>query len=117
MAKGRGFFRRIFGGKPRGGPRGSNSPLRISDQEAADFLDGGSPLFVNSSNVRLVQYFAESSQMLVEYGNGHSYLYEDVTYDEAQAFVTAPSKGEWVWDVLRVRGSKTAHRKRYTHIK
>lgn len=89
----------------------------ISPEAAEGFLYDNEILFVNSSNVAALQYFPEDQKMMVEFLNGSAYLYSGVTPTEAQGFVQAQSKGKNVWDVLRVRGSKTAHKKRYTRIK
>lgn len=44
---------------------------------------------------------------------GPLYAYDDCSIDLFRALVRAGSKGKWVWDELRIRGSRTAHRKRY----
>jgi hypothetical protein len=88
---------------------------KISEGEVEDFLYNETPLFVTSSNVNLAQYFAETQQMLVEFKDG-AYMYDNISIQEAVSFATAQSKGSWVWDRLRVRGSATAHRKSYRRI-
>jgi len=46
-------------------------------------------------------------------GKGSLYEYFDIHPDKFVAFRRAASKGEWVWDELRVRGSRVAHQVRY----
>jgi hypothetical protein len=75
------------------------------------FLRRGERMSVSSSNVRAASYDARSQTLTVEYLDGRAYRYGDVSEDEALSFATTPSKGTYVWDYLRVRGSKTAHRK------
>lgn len=90
---------------------------RLTQQQVEQFVYEQELLTVNSSNVANAQYFLDSRQMAVEFLNGGAYLYNNVTEDEAIAFASAQSKGVWVWDYLRVRGSKTAHRKPFIRIR
>ena len=89
---------------------------QLSGDEVEDFVENEQPVFVNSSNVVMVQYFPVVQKLLVEFKKGASYLYSSVSKVEALSFAQAQSKGGWVWDNLRVRGSKTAHRKPYTRV-
>lgn len=86
----------------------------LSEEYTADFLEG-QVMFVHSSNVVSAQYFADMQQMVVAFGDG-TYMYYGVSEYEAETFATATSKGRWVWDVLRVRGSATAHKKPYKRV-
>lgn len=93
---------------------------KISEDETEDFLAGGNLVFVHSSNVVAFQWFPEDGKMMVEYG-GHgkrssAYLYSNVTQQEAQELITAQSKGSAIWDLFRVRGSRTAHKKPYSKL-
>lgn len=90
---------------------------KIPSDEVEAFLQGVEPLFVLSSNVGMVQYHPEDQKLMVEFLSGGAYLYSNVSLNEARSFATAQSKGGWVWDHLRVRGSKTAHRKPFVKIK
>lgn len=85
--------------------------------EVEGFLYNEELLFVNSSNVGAVQYFPEDGKIMVEFLGGSAYLYSNITPEEARSFVNAQSKGGWVWDHLRVRGSRTAHRKPYLRLR
>jgi len=89
----------------------------ILEDEVEGFLTNEQLIFVNSTNVVAFQYFPNANQMMVEYRNGGAYLYSQVTYDEAQQLINAQSKGGKIWDLFRVRGSRTAHKKPYTRIK
>lgn len=88
---------------------------KIPANEVEDFLYNETPLFVTSSNVNMFQYFPETQQMMVEFKDGR-YLYDNVTMQEAVKAATAQSKGSFIWDYFRVRGSATAHRKPYRKI-
>lgn len=89
----------------------------LSPDMAGGFVYDAEPLFVHSTNVAMCQYYLESRQMMVEFLNGSAYLYDNVSEQEAIDFAKFPSKGAWVWTNLRVRGSKTAHRKPFRRIK
>lgn len=89
----------------------------IASGEVAEFVYEGQPLFVNSSNVAMAQYHKDASKMMVEFLDGSAYLYSNISEAEAISFAQAQSKGIWVWSTLRVRGSKTAHRKPYQKIR
>lgn len=89
----------------------------LSSEEVQDFMENSTPLFVNSSNVVMVQYFPEVNKLLVEFKKGKAYLYSNVSFEDALSFAQAQSKGGWVWDHLRVRGSKTAHQKPYARVR
>lgn len=88
----------------------------LGKETAEGFLDG-EPLFVHSSNVAMMQWFKDTNQLMVEYHGGGTYLYDNVSETEAIAFLQAWSKGGAVWDYLRVRGSRTAHKKPYSRLK
>ena len=81
------------------------------------FVYEGELLPVHSSNVAAAQYHLADSKMMVEFLDNSAYLYSNVTLDEAIQFATAQSKGSWVWDVLRVRGSKTDHKKPFVKLR
>lgn len=85
----------------------------VSPQEAAGFVFEEQPFYVNSSNVVMAVYYSDAKKMLVEYKGGASYLYSSVDEREAISFVQAQSKGGWVWDFLRIRGTKYGHKKPY----
>jgi hypothetical protein len=108
----------------------------MTEEEAAAFLYHGAVVFVHSSNVVFASYNIALGQMTVGFGRSvrrrsvrggkvvkgpgasvqSTYLYDNVTEDEAISFTKAGSKGGWVWDNLRVRGSKTLHKKPYRRV-
>ncbi len=88
-----------------------------------DFLDGYPLSRFASSNVYAVVYDRTQSHLYVQYmggrgknrgGPGRWYQYRQVEISEAKVMYNAASKGVKVWDMLRVRGSQTAHQKPYT---
>lgn len=81
-----------------------------------NFVYNQEPLFVHSTNVRMMQYFIEERYLLVEFRDGDTYKYNDVTEDEAIKAAKQESKGGFVWDVLRIRGTKFGHKKPYTKV-
>ena len=89
----------------------------LGDVHGTAFVYEAEPLFVHSSNVAQFQYFINSETMLVEFLNGSTYKYDNVTEQEAVSFFVAQSKGGAVWSILRVRGSKTQHKKPYTKVR
>jgi hypothetical protein len=98
--------------------------------DLADFLIGAKLLTPHSSNVQSFLYDASQAILWVTYKPHHpktarrrkkppahnyqgSYYYLNVSPDEATSAVLSASRGKWVWSYLRVRGSATAHRKRF----
>lgn len=84
------------------------------------------PLEMNrdtDSNVYAYGYIAAYEQLYVQYrwksrdgqrtGMGSVYKYLHVKPDEYQSLREASSKGSWVWDTLRERGTVVGHRKPY----
>lgn len=88
----------------------------VAEDEVDDFLFNEVPLVVNSSNVSNVTYFPKEGKLMVQFLNGGKYMYSQISEAEAVSFVQAQSKGSWVWSNLRVRGSRTAHRKPYVRL-
>lgn len=85
---------------------------------------------VRSSNVHSIGYDADSVYLYVRFlqpspilsankadadrkGPGPLYRYRDVEPEQFLAMLAAPSKGEWLWDNIRVRGTASGHRKDY----
>lgn len=82
-----------------------------------EFLNEKVPLYVRSSNVDVITYNKKERTLIIEYLDGSAYEYYDISPTEAQEFYFAPSKGEKIWSILRVKGTKDGHRKRYLKIK
>lgn len=112
-------FRRLPRVLPRSGQVGSPptshaSPAGVDDID--EFVHWGKKLFVTSSNVQAAQYDQSELTLLVWFLDGSLYQYSGVTPHEAISFATAPSKGLWVWQTLRISGTKDGHRKPYIRI-
>lgn len=113
-----------FGGTKKGKPYGPGThgiPLgqhgpgqEFSEDDVEAFMNRGFILYCSSSNVSWMQYDREGRELTVKFHTTPiPYVYDNVNPTEALYFVRAVSKGSAVWDILRVRGSKTAHRKNY----
>ncbi len=98
------------------GPLGS-SPF------VENFLDGFPLGQFASSNVWAVTYDRTKSHLYVQYmggkgrkrsGPGRWYQYRQVSVSEAKSIYNAASKGIFIWDNIRKRGSKNGHKKPYT---
>lgn len=87
----------------------------------------GKMVEVSSSNVHSIGYRLDpespgNSVLLVRYlhkRNGSSrpgamYAYYNISPDDFQVLRRAASKGEWVWDELRIRGTRSGHQVPYT---
>lgn len=71
---------------------------------------------VRSSNVKEAAWEPDKLVMTVRFHGNKTYEYWLVSHSEWLSFLMSPSKGSWVWDFLRVRGSKTAHQKSHRRI-
>lgn len=80
------------------------------------FVYEGWTFYVHSTNVDYAQYDIDKQELTIGYKGDGAYVYSNVSEEEAISFATAFSKGSWAWDRLRVRGSKTAHRKPYRKL-
>jgi len=82
----------------------------------ASFVYDGALINVHSSNVSHAQYLIAEGKMIVGFKNGSEYEYGNISEEEAMIFAQAASKGVFVWDFLRVRGTKRGHRKPYRRV-
>ena len=87
----------------------------ISQSEFERFMNGEWVGFV-SSNVEAGVYYPDSLRLELQFHDGTYYAYYSVGADEAASLFRAPSKGGWVWDVLRIRGTKLGFRKPYVWL-
>lgn len=82
---------------------------------------------VDSSNVHSISYDAENALLYVRYlapaGAGQTrtqpgslYQYRDITPRMFDAMYKAASKGGWVWDNLRIRGTTAGYQKPYALV-
>lgn len=85
-------------------------------QEVDDFLNDQRVVYVHSTNVRAGQYLPDEGKMILEFLDRSFYEYDNISRQEAILFLTAASKGSWVWDTLRIRGTKYGHRKPYRKV-
>lgn len=60
---------------------------------------------VSSSNVAAGAYQQDFRRMYLRFNSGAVYRYEDVPKTIWQAFLAAPSKGHFVWETIRLRGT------------
>ena len=88
----------------------------LSGNIVEDFVFNEQILYVNSTNVANLTYYHKEKQMLVQYLSGGRYLYSNVSEQEALQVAQAQSKGAVIWDLFRVRGSKTAHKKPFKKL-
>lgn len=82
---------------------------RIQTSEIEEFLHHGLLVFVNSSNVAAAQYFPGQQALMIEYLDGAAWMYDPIDEPMAEQFMLAPSKGTWVWDHIKVRGTVHQH--------
>lgn len=107
----------------REGSFGQEPPLDISgilDTEENRLIAMGERISVDSSNVSWIQYLAAfegtPEHLYVGYNDGSAYMYSEITPEMALDFLRAPSKGRWVWDNLRIRGTVFGWQKPYSFL-
>jgi len=98
------------------------------DYKLSDPVITGKWIGVQSSNVRSISFNFNFKQphksiLYVQFlgtdangkraGHGPLYEYYDIHPDKFKAFAKASSKGGWIWDELRVRGSAVQHKVKY----
>lgn len=96
-------------GAPRRFP--ANHPI-VTKEMVTDF---------SSSNVHGFSYDIDTSTLYVRYqaaerfgkGPGSLYAYSHVTPEKFLRMYNAPSKGTWLWDEVRIRGTWSGHRHDY----
>lgn len=108
--------KKLPAGQAGKGKAGTGSQWSISSNDVEVFLYRRKVLEVSSSNVESAQFLAGEDKLIVKYLEDGYYEYDGVTEQEALSFANAGSKGIWCWTVLRVRGSKTAHRKVFRKV-
>lgn len=103
------YFQGLLGAPPiegtdvgQGRPGGQDNRSDVDSKSAFLF---GAWMTVSSSNVAAAQWDEERQVMTIEFHDGSFYEYAHITAGDAESFADAPSKGGWVWDVLRVRGT------------
>lgn len=96
---------------------GVNVPM-VGQVPADHPLVTGEMVPVESSNVHSIGYDLDRAMLYVRYlddgvSAGPLYGYHDVTPSEFLQFLDAASKGRWVWDRLRERGTIAGYKKPY----
>lgn len=71
---------------------------------------------VVSSNVAMIQYDNDLKILYIAFKNGYWYQYFQVSAIEAEGIFNAGSKGGWVWDNLRIRGTVFGSKKVYAFM-
>lgn len=89
----------------------------LTGTEIEQFLYDGKVITVNSSNVEAFRYDIEKKRLYVDYLDGSGYWYDGVPEKIAERAMTMQSKGDFVWDYLRIRGTKTGHKYPYHKYK
>lgn len=57
--------------------------------------------YVKSSNIQGVAYNDDSREMTIQFNNGSEYAYEDVSKEEYESLVNAPSVGQYFHDNIK----------------
>ncbi len=84
--------------------------------EAEEWATFGEWAPMASSNVAGASYEHEEERLTIGYLDGSYYQYQPVSYEKALDFYRAGSKGTWVWDNLRVRGTVFGYQVPYTFL-
>lgn len=93
--------RRMAAGEQAYTPEEVEKWRNVTKDDAEAFVYEGKPLFTVSSNVAMIQFYPDTNQMQVEFNSGASYLYEQVSVQDALAAIQLQSKGRFVWEYLR----------------
>lgn len=88
----------------------------LTGNEVENFVYHGEVFECHSTNVRLAIYDIAYKELIVQYHNGASWKYGNVSEDEAIGFAKAQSKGTYINQLVKVPGSNTRHRKPATRL-
>lgn len=100
---------------PSGAPPSKPNKGEEWEDEMGKFLHGNESSF-RSSNVASGNYNLGQKYLELGFNNGGRYGYHNVSPVEAMSLYNSPSKGKWVWDNLRRRGTVFGYQKSYTYI-
>ena len=89
---------------------------RSENPQIVDYLVHGKWLNVISSNVHKVKYDREEKTLYIGYLNRSVYWYSPISTAQAQDILLTPSKGGWVWDHLRIRGTARGYKVPYGRV-
>lgn len=83
-------------------------------QNEHEWLHSGKWIKANSSNPsdpysEELRWDNEAELLYVRHPNGRVWKYGPVTKNMAEELIFSPSPGGWIWDHIRVRGSRSAH--------
>jgi hypothetical protein len=93
-----------------GGDGGDPFERPLGSQEAQDWANSGEFFSdFESSNVRAISYDRAGRTLAVEYRDGARWYYSPVSLAEAVGLYEAPSKGVYIWDNIRIRGTVHEH--------
>src|SRR4051812_28075663 len=101
------WFSRLFGRRPP-------EPAPVADPE--ERFVRGEAINCDSSNVEGAYYERDRDALTITFHSGSSYQYYQVSEAEARDFFRARSKGSFVWDRLRIRGTVDGHRKSFVRL-
>ena len=90
---------------------------QTTGDEVERFVLRGEVFPVHSSNVEWFRYVIKQQVLYVGFKGGSEYIYYNVTPQEAIQAAKYQSKGSFVWDYLRKRGSRRYHKKPYRRIR
>ena len=84
----------------------------------------GQMIPASSTNVHSYSYDIAVKVLYVRYKqgkgqdltNGRLYAYSNVMPDMFLRMYEAPSKGEWIWEEIRTKGTKSGHKKGYALV-
>lgn len=64
---------------------------------------------VDSSNVSRIAYAEDFRRLFIQFKSGATYAYEDVPKGVWEGFLAAPSKGQYVFYVIRRKGTDSQY--------
>jgi|SRR5579859_2523292 len=72
----------------------------------------------NVDNYRYIRWDPSGflGMLRIQYKDGSMYEYQPVSLEEAHSLYAAASKGKWVWDHLRIRGTIYGYKVPYTMV-
>jgi hypothetical protein len=90
--------------KPSAAQPGRSTRSAFSDNDLLAYLNGEWVLVPLSSNVKYVRYVESTERVEIQFDDGTRYYYAPITYDLAEAFGRADSKGGFLHDHLKQYG-------------
>lgn len=96
-------------------PRVGTRPSVGGKSDLERFLSG-EWVDVSSSNVSRIAYDEGKATLRIIFHDENEYLYQPIHPKWAENFFLSGSKGGWVWDNLRIRGTALGHKVPYAHV-